>query len=117
LAIEYNSSLYQSDSKLFLKFAGPAILLIQSRAPRLSDTFTAKDVAEVGELDPSAQEAIVENIQRYTPHALCALTNYDRPKPPPSPPLAPSRPNVLKIAVVKDGKVVFQDTETFKEFR
>jgi hypothetical protein len=50
---------------LFLKFTGPGIILIQSRAPRLADTFTAKDVAEVGELDPSAKEAIIERIQRY----------------------------------------------------
>jgi hypothetical protein len=54
-----------SNPKLFLKFTGPGIILIQSRAPRLSDTFTAKDIAEVGELDPSAKEAIIEKIQRY----------------------------------------------------
>jgi hypothetical protein len=51
--------------KLFLKFIGPGIVLIQSRAPRLSDTFTAKDIAEVGELDPSAKEALIEKIKRY----------------------------------------------------
>ena len=43
--------------------------------------------------------------------------NRPKPQPPPSRPLAPSRPEVLKVAVVKDGKVTFQDTETFKEFR
>jgi hypothetical protein len=50
---------------LFLKFTGPGVILIQSRAPRLSDSFTAKDIADVGELDPSAREAIIEKIQRY----------------------------------------------------
>jgi len=30
----------------------------------MADTFTAKDVAEVGELDPSAKEALIEKIQR-----------------------------------------------------
>ena len=57
-------SVAATDLKLFLKFTGPGIILIQSRAPRLTDTFTAKDIAEVGELDPSAKEAIIEKIQR-----------------------------------------------------
>ena len=50
--------------ELFLKFTGPSIILIQSRAPRLSDVFTAKDIAELGELDPSAKEALIEKIYR-----------------------------------------------------
>ena len=90
--------------------------MIQSRAPRLADTFTAKDIAEVGELDPSAKEAIIEKIQRYHTHNTLR-PNAISPAPPPVTPLAPSRPNVLKVAVVKDGKVMFQDTESFQEFR
>ena len=89
--------------------------MIQSRAPRIADTFTAKDIAEVAELDPSAKEAIIEKIQRYHHHTT--LRPNTSPPPPPVTPLAPSRPNVLKVAIVKDGKVMFQDTETFQEFR
>jgi hypothetical protein len=96
-----------------MKFTGPGIILIQSRAPRVVDTFTAKDLAEAGELDPSAKEALIEKIQRYH---LLYIVNY-RPSTPPATPLAPSRPNVLKVAVIQDGKVIFQDTESFREFR
>jgi hypothetical protein len=88
--------------------------LIQSRAPRLIDTFTAKDLAEAGELDPSAKEALIEKIQRYN---LKIIVDDSGPPSPPQVPMAPSRPNVLKVAIIKDGKVVFQDTESFKEFR
>jgi hypothetical protein len=88
--------------------------LIQSRAPRLLDTFTAKDLAEAAELDPSAKEALLEKIQRYHPQVWF---DNSGPPPPPQVPIAPSRPNVLKVAIIKDGKVVFQDAETFKEFR
>jgi len=90
--------------------------LIQSRAPRIADTFTAKDIAEVAELDPSAKEALIEKVYRYPQH-LTDLFDH-RPAVPARPvvPLVPSRPSVLKVAMVKDGKVQFQDTESFKEF-
>ena len=44
--------------------------------------------------------------------------NGDRPAAPIQPivPLVPSRPAVLKLAIIKDGKVKFQDTESFNEF-
>jgi len=91
--------------------------LIQSRAPRISDTFTAKDIAEVAELDPSAKEALIEKVYRYIQHFPTGLFD-NRPAVPARPlaPLVPSRPSVLKVANVKDGTVQFQDTESFKEF-
>jgi hypothetical protein len=61
-----------------LKFTGPGIILIQSRAPRIADTFTARDVAEVGELDPYAKEALLETVKKYLSpqkHTRCLVAN------------------------------------------
>ena len=91
--------------------------MIQSRAPRITDTFTAKDIVEVAELDPSAREALIEKVYRYPQRFPTELFD-NRPTVPArqATPLVPSRPSVLKVAIVKEGTVQFQDTESFQEF-
>jgi hypothetical protein len=51
------------DLKLFLQFEGPTTMLLQSRASRLSDILTLKDVDEIANSPPGAvQDAVARKI-------------------------------------------------------
>ncbi|KAJ4303666.1 Altered inheritance of mitochondria protein 24, mitochondrial [Kalmusia sp. IMI 367209] len=50
--------------RLFLRFEGPTTMLIQSRASRISDVLTLKNVNEIAESPPGAvQDAVTRKIQ------------------------------------------------------
>ncbi|KAF2786069.1 hypothetical protein K505DRAFT_368546 [Melanomma pulvis-pyrius CBS 109.77] len=50
--------------RLFLRFQGPSTMLIQSRASRISDVLTLKDVDEIAESPPGAvQDAVARKIR------------------------------------------------------
>lgn len=47
--------------RLFLRFEGPTTMLLQSRASRISDVLTLRDVSEIAESPPGAVQDVVTN--------------------------------------------------------
>lgn len=75
---------------MFLRFQGPANILVQSRGANLTDAFTARDVNEAGD----APAGVLQAGKPTTP----AVTDVS-----PSTPVAPTK---LSYATVeRDGKV------------
>ncbi|KAI9697121.1 MAG: Altered inheritance of mitochondria protein 24, mitochondrial [Bogoriella megaspora] len=60
---------YVWGDRLFLRFQGPSTILIQSRASRLSDVLTTRDVNEIAETPAGAvQEAIELKARKESGH-------------------------------------------------
>ncbi|KAK9447066.1 mitochondrial biogenesis AIM24-domain-containing protein [Limtongia smithiae] len=94
---------------LFIRFSGPATVLIQSRAPRLADVIPAAEVRELRELArvqspafaPVDGKVVEEDGEATLEHTTEGPT---------------SNGGYLKVAVVQDGKVTFRSVDNFKEF-
>lgn len=50
--------------RLFLQFNGPATLLLQSRASRITDILSARDLDEVADAPPGAELTLTKQIER-----------------------------------------------------
>ncbi|KAK9469837.1 mitochondrial biogenesis AIM24-domain-containing protein [Lipomyces arxii] len=88
---------------MLLKFKGPTTILIQSRASRLSDLIPASEMMELARLEPvPAMPAVA------VPEAEAKIENVREGN--------ASNGGHLKIASVKQGKVVFKSVDSFKEF-
>lgn len=106
--------------RLFLRFTGPTTILIQSRAARLSDVLTHREVDEIAEAPPGVVERLVEKQHqqpqeqkqqqrqregggRETGSGPRAGTSVKKGSPP-----------KLSIATVRrDGKVTIEETDDF----
>jgi hypothetical protein len=95
---------YANKRQLFLSFQGPATLLLQSRASRLSDVLTLRDVNEIAESPPgSVQDAVSRKIKEEIKEIASTGTTGS------TPPLAPTETsNTVKHATIKDGKAEFE---------
>jgi hypothetical protein len=83
--------------QLFLRFEGPATLLLQSRASRLSDVLTLRDVEEIADSPPGAvQDAVTRKIKEEIKEIATTGTT-----PPPAPTAAPS---TVKPATITEAK-------------
>jgi hypothetical protein len=87
---------------LFLRFEGPTTLLIQSRASRLSDVLSLRDVNEIAESPPGAvQDAVTRRIKEEIKEIAATGT---------TPPLASTDASgTVRYATVKDGKAEFEN--------
>ncbi|KAF2025426.1 hypothetical protein EK21DRAFT_76481 [Setomelanomma holmii] len=87
--------------RLFLQFQGPSTLLIQSRASRISDVLTLRDVNEIAESPPgSVQDAVTRKIKEEIQEVAASGTK---------PPLASTDASgTVRYASVKDGKAEFE---------
>jgi hypothetical protein len=86
--------------QLFLRFEGPTTLLLQSRASRISDVLSLKDVDEIAESPPGAiQDAVDRRIKEEIKQigagtkAVIPITGVS---------------GTVRYAMVKDGKAEFE---------
>lgn len=99
--------------KLFLQFHGPMTILIQTRASRLSDVLTSRDLNEIADTQAGATQAAVTLATRDPLDAQPKGTDSQSgglvdPK------SAQDKPVQLSVATIgKDGKVKFQKTGDF----
>lgn len=93
-------------SKLFLRFEGPTTILMQSRTARLAEVFRRDDFNELADTEPGALEDQTKKkiiIGAADERQIATDSNSSR------------SPKALKVAIVKDGKLEFQDSD-FKAF-
>ncbi|KAJ4347124.1 Altered inheritance of mitochondria protein 24, mitochondrial [Didymosphaeria variabile] len=84
--------------RLFLRFEGPTTMLISSRATRISDALTLKDVDEIANSPPGAvQDAVTKKIQQE-------ISEIADSKPAP---IASSDNTTVRYATVRSGKTEF----------
>ncbi|KAK5009644.1 Altered inheritance of mitochondria protein 24, mitochondrial, partial [Cryomyces antarcticus] len=90
---------------LFLKFQGPSTILLQSRASRISDVLTARDIAEIADSPAGAAQSTVQlRLSKEGGHGSSNSATSAAPPPPPP-------PTSIKYATVKsDGKVEIRDS-------
>ncbi|KAF9733234.1 hypothetical protein PMIN06_009433 [Paraphaeosphaeria minitans] len=85
--------------RLFLKFEGPATMLISSRASRISDALALRDVSEIADSPPGAvQDAVSKKIEQE-------IKDIADSKPAP---IAHSDNTVVRYATVRAGKAEFE---------
>ncbi|KAF2445364.1 hypothetical protein P171DRAFT_484056 [Karstenula rhodostoma CBS 690.94] len=85
--------------RLFLKFEGPTTMLISSRASRISDALTLRDVNEIADSPPGAvQDAVSKKIQQE-------IKDIADSKPAP---IAHADNTVVRYATVRSGKTEFE---------
>ncbi|KIW10945.1 hypothetical protein PV08_10244 [Exophiala spinifera] len=86
--------------RLFLQFRGPTTLLIQSRAPRVTDVLTAQEVNEIADAPAGSVVEAIDNAREAEKarSEASASTPSATPK---------SQPKLSTATVGKDGKVTF----------
>ncbi|KAL0634573.1 Altered inheritance of mitochondria protein 24, mitochondrial [Maublancomyces gigas] len=92
--------------RLFLRFRGPTTILMQSRTVRLAEVFRKNDFSELADTEPGALPEMGQdqkNIVIGSVDERQITTGSSR------------SPKALKVAIVRDGKLEFQDSD-FKAF-
>lgn len=90
--------------QLFLRFEGPTTMLLQSRASRISDVLTLKDVNEIAESQPGAvQDAVDRKIKEEIKQIGAGTT---------APGAQESSVGTVKYATIRSGKAVFEGPKT-----
>lgn len=85
--------------QLFLQFCGPSTILIQSRAGRLTDSLTTRDVNEIADTPAGAvQEAINLDLRKESGHGSATTPAAEAEAP---------KEKVTYAQVGSDGKVKF----------
>ncbi|KAK9235534.1 mitochondrial biogenesis AIM24-domain-containing protein [Lipomyces kononenkoae] len=100
--------------ELLFKFKGPCTLLIQSRAPRLSDVIPASEMIEAARIQPKAFAPVVTTSPAdgtVTPVANDVAAQVEDKRIGNA-----SKGGHLKVAEVKDGEVTFRSVDSFNEF-
>ncbi|KAI9797996.1 MAG: Altered inheritance of mitochondria protein 24, mitochondrial, partial [Piccolia ochrophora] len=92
--------------RLFLRFQGPATILLQSRAARVSDVLTAREVDELAESPPGTVQSAMISMDRQAEKESEQKRSTTR---------SGDLPTRLSTASVgPGGKVEFEDAEDFK---
>jgi hypothetical protein len=91
---------HTNTTQLFLRFQGPTTMLIQSRASRISDVLTLRNVDEIADSPPGAVEdaatrKIKEEIKSIGEGTKAPIPNTDA-------------AGTVRYATVKDGKAEFE---------
>ncbi|KAK9369227.1 mitochondrial biogenesis AIM24-domain-containing protein [Lipomyces kononenkoae] len=97
--------------ELLFKFKGPCTLLIQSRAPRLSDVIPASEMIEAARVQPKAFEPVVTPSPVDAMAVANAMAKVEDKRVGNA-----SKGGHLKVAEVKDGQVTFRSVDSFNEF-
>lgn len=85
--------------QLFLQFYGPTTILLQTRAARISDVLTSRDVDEVADAQPGVIQPVVTLSQeKPTDPAGQAKT---------AAPVTIKAPRMSTASIGSDGKVTF----------
>ena len=95
--------------QLFLQFHGPTMILLQTRASRLSDVLTARDVNEVANAEAGVVHRAENLSSKSSPEEGAAQIKGPTPR--------ADRPTHISIATVgKDGQVKFEETGDLSTF-
>ncbi|KAK7718036.1 Altered inheritance of mitochondria protein 24, mitochondrial [Botryosphaeria dothidea] len=87
--------------RLFLQFRGPSTILIQSRAGRLTDSLTTRDVNEIADTPAGAvQDAVTLDMRKESGHGSTTASSAE--------PEAPKE-KLTYAQVGSDGKVKFEE--------
>lgn len=90
--------------QLFLRFEGPTTMLLQSRASRISDILTLKDVNEIAESQPGAvQDAVDRKIKEEIKQIGAGTT---------APGAQENSVGTVKYATIRSGKASFEGPKT-----
>jgi uncharacterized protein (AIM24 family) len=96
--------------RLFLQFSGPTTLLMSSRAARMSDVLTNREINEIADAPAGA-------VQAATDAAAKGDKVGDASKVAPLPSTTEQKPSAIHVVTVKrDGKAVFEDAKDLKDF-
>jgi hypothetical protein len=104
--------------RLFLQFTGPTTLLLQSRAARVSDVLTARDVNEIADAPAGVVHEAIIGIQSGNSDA--SRTGIEGATPSASPSsTAPvkSQPRLSVASISRDGKVTFESAKDFEQVK
>ncbi|CAA9957241.1 AIM24 domain containing protein [Pyrenophora teres f. maculata] len=86
--------------RLFLQFQGPATMLLQSRASRISDVLTLRDVDEIADSPPGAVQDAVERKIKEEIKSIGEGTKAPMPNTDAS--------GTIRYATIKEGKAEFE---------
>lgn len=96
--------------QLFLRFKGPATILVQSRAAAVTEVFRRGELSEFADTEPGAVPGIAGEHVLEEKGAKIVIGGMD------SRGTSPRGAKALKVAIIgKDGKASFQDSD-FKSF-
>ena len=102
--------------RLFLQFTGPTTLLLQTRAARVSDVLTAKEVNEVADAPPGAVRQAIESVQdRKVETNRMGIEGATPSASPTVSTATSSQPRLSVASVSRDGKVTFESTKDFDQ--
>ncbi|RDL31923.1 Altered inheritance of mitochondria protein 24, mitochondrial [Venustampulla echinocandica] len=90
--------------RLFLQFHGPTIILMSSRAARVSDVLTSRDVNEIADSPPGAVQSAVTLVNNPKEKETASERKAD----------VPTGFHVADVG--RDGKVKFEDVQDVKPF-
>ena len=87
--------------KLFLQFHGPTTILLQTRAARISDVLTSKDVNEIADTQPGVVQSVVtlsqeKSLDDFKGQQKTAI------------PVTIKAPRMSTASIGSDGKVKFE---------
>jgi len=92
-----------TEGQLFLRFHGPTTLLLQSRAARISDVLTSRDINEIADVEPG-QISSPATLRREEPDkATASTTTGSVPMP-----AAIKGPSMSYASVSRTGEVRFE---------
>jgi uncharacterized protein (AIM24 family) len=108
--------------RLFLQFTGPTTLLVQSRAARLSDVLSTREVNEIADAPPGVAREAVENVwasgNRVKEDSDASRTGVEGATVSASPGgAARKEPRLSYASVSRDGKVKIEETKSFGQSR
>jgi len=92
--------------RLFLQFEGPTTILMQSRASRVSDALTTRDVNEIADTPAGTTQKAVELVARKEAEKASEAGKAPR---------AVNQPRFSIASVQRDGKVNIKETSDFQE--
>ncbi|EUC33598.1 hypothetical protein COCCADRAFT_4898 [Bipolaris zeicola 26-R-13] len=87
--------------RLFLRFEGPTTMLVQSRASRISDVLTLRDVDEIADSPPGAVE---DAVTRKIKEEIKSIGEQGTKAPIPN----TDASGTVRYATIKDGKAEFE---------
>jgi len=90
--------------RLFLHFYGPTTILVQTRAPRRTDSLSSSELSEVADVQPSAVQPLVE-LEKLRSNAESANKIAAK-----KDPVKAKLQTIRTASVDKDGKVSFEST-------
>lgn len=88
-------------AQLFLRFEGPTTMLVQSRASRISDVLTLRDVDEIADSPPGAVE---DAVTRKIKEEIKSIGEQGTKAPIPN----TDASGTVRYATIKDGKAEFE---------